>query len=149
MTSCVQTHGALAYSVRMHSAMVCYVRIHITCTFRVGSGMYPARVHPEHPEYLVHPDTDFFSWCGFCGFSYFKGFGNFSIITNPVIFSVTPESALLLSGFSSKILIEQRPYVESIPKAKYSFQTWRYLQKYPVSEQPYCPDINYIHAGSW
>jgi len=61
MASCVQTYGALAYGVRMHGAMAYCVGIHIACAFRIGSGMCPSRVRPEHPERLVRPDADFFS----------------------------------------------------------------------------------------
>ena len=57
MASCVRTHGALAYGVQMHGAMASCVRIHIACAFRIGSGMYPARVRPGRPERLVRPDT--------------------------------------------------------------------------------------------
>jgi len=60
---------------------------------------------------------------GYCGFGQFNGFGDFGIIAPPVVFGFVPESALLLSGLSTEIPIEQRPYVESIPKAEYSFQT--------------------------
>jgi len=59
---------------------------------------------------------------GYCGFGHFKGFGDFGIIATPVVFGFVPESALLLSWLSTEIPIEQRPYVESIPKAEYSFQ---------------------------
>jgi len=65
MTSCVHTHGALEYGVRMHGAMACCIRIHIACAFCVGSGMCPARVHSEHPERLVRPDTACASGCRF------------------------------------------------------------------------------------
>jgi len=60
---------------------------------------------------------------GYCGFGHFKGFGDFGIIATPEIFGFAPESALLLSGFSTEIPIEPRPYLESIPKAEYLFQT--------------------------
>jgi len=60
---------------------------------------------------------------GYCGFGLFKGFGDFGIIATPVVFGFAPESVSLLSALSTEIPIEQRPYVESIPKAKYSFQT--------------------------
>ena len=85
---------------------------------------------------------------GYCGFGHFKGFCDFGIIATPVIFGFAPESALLLSGFSTEIPIEQRPQAESIPKAEYSFKTRRHPQKYPVSEQSRCSDIDYIDAGS-
>ena len=60
MACCARTHDALAYGVRMHGAMAYSVRIHIACAFRVGSGMCPATVRPERPERLVRPDADFF-----------------------------------------------------------------------------------------
>jgi len=87
--------------------------------------------HPtSHPKKKLstnrEPLGDFY-YCspfdGYCGFGHFKGFGDFSIIATPVVFGFAPESALLLSGLSTAILIEQGPYVESIPKAEYSFQT--------------------------
>ena len=50
--------------------------------------------------------------------------GRHHILTaTPAVFGFAPESALLLSGLSTEIPIEQRPCVESIPKAEYSFQT--------------------------
>jgi len=60
---------------------------------------------------------------GYCGFGHFNGFGDFGIIAPPVVFGFVPESALPLCGLSTEIPIEQRPCVESIPKAEYSFQT--------------------------
>ena len=86
--------------------------------------------HPtSHPKNKLSNNREplgDFRYCstfnGYCGFSHFKGFSDFGIIATLVIFGFAPESALLLSGCSTEIPIEQRPYVESIPKAEYSFQ---------------------------
>jgi len=87
--------------------------------------------HPtSHPKKKLSTNREplgDFRYCstfdGYCGFGHFKGFGDFGIIATPVVFGFAPESALLLSGLSTEIPIEQRPYAESIPKAAYSFQT--------------------------
>jgi len=83
--------------------------------------------HPKKKLSINREPLGDFRYCsafdGYCGFGHFKGFGDFGIITTPVVFGFVPESALLLSWLSTEIPIEQRPYVESIPKAEYSFQT--------------------------
>ena len=57
MWYCVRTYGALAYGLRMHGTMTCCVRIHVACAFHVGSSMCPARVRPERYEHLVRLDA--------------------------------------------------------------------------------------------
>jgi len=83
--------------------------------------------HPKKKLLTNREPLGDFHYCsafdGYCGFGHFKGFSDFGIIATPVVFRFAPESALLLSGLSTEMPIEQRPYVESLPKAEYSFQT--------------------------
>jgi len=83
--------------------------------------------HPTKKRSTNREPLGDFRYCrmfdGYSRFGHFKRFGDFGIITTPVVFGFLPESALLLRGLSTEIPIEQRPYVESIPKAENSFQT--------------------------
>jgi len=76
--------------------------------------------HPKKKLSTKREPLGDFHYCsafdGYCGLGHFKGFGDFGIIATPVVFGFVPESALLLSGLSSEIPIEQRAHEESIPK---------------------------------
>ena len=94
---------------------------------RPSSSISHPTSHPKKKLLTNREPLGDFCYCsafgGYCGFGHFKGFGDFSIIATPVVFGFAGKLALLLSGLSTEIPIEQRLYVESIPKAEYSFQT--------------------------